>query len=204
MKRDFLKDLELTEEQIDKIMAENGKDIEKHKRDAENAKEKLNGIQEQLNKANEEIESYKGMDIEGIKQSAEEWKTKYNTETQALNERLNKQEYEYAVKDYLSNFKFSSDLVKKAIISEFNSKEFKLENGSFLGADDYMKSLQESDPGAFISSDPIPNNTGGQGNFPRKSTNTKRTKEDLLKMPYAERNRIYNENPDEFNRIMGE
>ena len=33
MKRDFLKELGLTDEQIDSIMSENGKDIEKHKRD---------------------------------------------------------------------------------------------------------------------------------------------------------------------------
>ena len=203
MKRDFLKELGLTDEQIDSIMSENGKDIEKHKREAETYKGKLEGIQEQLNKANEEIESYKGMDIEGIKKSAEEWKTKYETDTQALNDRLNKQEYEYAAKDYLSKYKFSSDLVKKAVLSEFNSKGFKLENGTFLGADDFMKQLQESDPGAFAIENPTPPNTGGQGNFPRRNPNTAITKEQFDKMGYNDRVKLYKEQPDVYKELSG-
>ena len=203
MKRDFLKELGLTDEQIDSIMSENGKDIEKHKRDVETYKGKLEGIQEQLNKANEEIESYKDMDIEGIKKSAEEWKTKYETDTQALNDRLNKQEYEYAAKDYLSKYKFSSDLVKKAVLSEFNSKGFKLENGTFLGADDFMKGLQESDPGAFILENQTPSNTGGKGNFPRKNPNTTITKEQFDKMGYNDRVKLYKEQPDVYKELSG-
>ena len=203
MKRDFLKELGLTDEQIDSIMSENGKDIEKHKRDVETYKGKLEGIQEQLNKANEEIESYKDMDIEGIKRSAEEWKTKYETDTQALNDRLNKQEYEYAAKDYLSKYKFSSDLVKKAVLSEFNSKGFKLENGTFLGADDFMKGLQESDPGAFAIENPTPLNTGGQGNFPRRNPNTTITKEQFDKMGYNDRVKLYKEQPDVYKELSG-
>ena len=196
MKRDFLKELGLTDEQIDSIMSENGKDIEKHKREAETYKGKLEGIQEQLNKANEEIESYKDMDIEGIKRSAEEWKTKYETDTQALNDRLNKQEYEYAAKNYLSKYKFSSDLVKKAVLSEFNSKGFKLENGTFLGADDFMKGLQESDPGAFAIENPTPNNTGGRGNFPRRDINNTVNPFSKENFNLTEQGRMFRENPD--------
>lgn len=196
MKRDFLKELELTEEQINAIMAEAGKDIEKHKRDAEKTKEQLSVIQEQLNKANEEINSYREMDIESIKKSANEWKTKYEAETKALNEKLEKQAYEHAAKDYLSQYKFSSELVKKAVLAEFNSKEFKLDNGVFLGADDYMKGLQESDPGAFLVENQTPNSTGGVGQFPRKDLNS-------VKNPFAketfnatEQGKIFRENPD--------
>ena len=48
MKREMLKELGLTDEQIDKVMAENGADIEKHKTAAETSKAELDGLKAQL------------------------------------------------------------------------------------------------------------------------------------------------------------
>lgn len=48
MKREMLKELGLTDEQIDKVMAENGSDIEKHKAAAETSKAELDGLKAQL------------------------------------------------------------------------------------------------------------------------------------------------------------
>lgn len=48
MKREMLKELGLTDEQIDKVMAENGADIEKHKTAAETSKAELDGLKKQL------------------------------------------------------------------------------------------------------------------------------------------------------------
>lgn len=64
MKREFLKELGLTDEQIDFIMAENGKDVEAVKAKTTTAE------------AGKQIEAFKGMDIEGVKKSADEWKAK--------------------------------------------------------------------------------------------------------------------------------
>lgn len=46
MKREFLKELGLTDEQIDKIMAENGKDIEKYKTLAETKEAELKQVKQ--------------------------------------------------------------------------------------------------------------------------------------------------------------
>ena len=48
MKTEFLKELGLEQEAIDKIMAENGKDVEKHKAAAETSKTELDGLKAQL------------------------------------------------------------------------------------------------------------------------------------------------------------
>ncbi|NLX61356.1 MAG: hypothetical protein GXZ06_02365, partial [Tissierellia bacterium] len=66
MKRQFLKELGLTDEQIDKIMAENGKDIEKYKTLAETKETELKQLKEHLEEANAQIEKFKDMDIESI------------------------------------------------------------------------------------------------------------------------------------------
>ena len=154
MKREFLKELGLEDTIIDKIMAENGKDIEKHKvlvekekQVSEKLKEELEGVKVQLVDANTQIEEFKGMDIESIKKSADEWKTKYETETQALIDNLAKKDYEYAVSEYLNNFDFVSDFTKKAFMQEFILQDFKLENGKFLGGDDFIKDFQKNNVG---------------------------------------------------------
>ena len=166
MKRDFLKGLGLDDSIIDQIMEENGKDIQREKnavnkvnQDLEKYKAENEGLKTQLSEANTQIQSFKEMDIDGIKASAEEWKTKYETDTKALNEKIAAKDYDYAIKDFMSNYKFIDDDVKETVINKFKAKEFKLEEGKFLGGEDFMKEYKENHKSLFISDepqDPIP------------------------------------------------
>ena len=72
MKREYLKSLELSEEIIDKIMDENGKDVEAVK----NKYADYDNIKVQLKEANKQIENFKKMDIDKIKKAADDWKKK--------------------------------------------------------------------------------------------------------------------------------
>lgn len=111
----------------------------------------LTGVKQQLTDANAEIQSYKDMDIEGIQKSAKEWEDKYNADTKALKDRLEAQEYSHAADMFMSKYQFTSKPAREGIMAEFNKKGFKLEDGKFLGAEDYMKTLMESEDykGAF-------------------------------------------------------
>ncbi len=182
MKRDFLKGLGLDDTIIDQIMDENGKDIQREKnavnkvnQDLEKYKAENEGLKTQLNEANTQIQSFKEMDIDGIKASAEEWKTKYEIDTKALNEKIAAKDYDYAIKDFMSNYKFIDDDVKETVINKFKAKEFKLEEGKFLGGEDFMKDYKENHKSLFVPDepqDPIPrivkptggNNPGGDTN----------------------------------------
>lgn len=92
MKREFLKNLGLTDEQVNQIMTENGNDIEKYRKEVESKTKELETLntkyesaQNSLNDANKQIKSYKDMDIEGIKNSAAEWEKKLNlTKTEII------------------------------------------------------------------------------------------------------------------------
>lgn len=163
MKREFLKELGIDDSVIDKIMAENGKDVEKQKKEAEKATEKIKNLEleletnkKTLSDANTQIEKFKEMDIEGIQESANEWKTKYESfQTEAENQKkefenkMKAQEYEFAAKEYVNGLKFTSDFTKNAFIKEFMNQELKLSEGKFLGADDYLNQFKESNPGVF-------------------------------------------------------
>lgn len=84
MKREFLEELGLEKEAIDKIMAENGKDIEQAKKPGELKDAEIETLKNQLKEANDEIKSYKDMKIEDIKASAESWKKKAEEHEKAL------------------------------------------------------------------------------------------------------------------------
>ena len=144
--------------------------VSKDKFDAKETE--LAGVKTQLTDANKEIQSYKDMDIEGIKKSAHEWEEKYKTDTAALNDKLTAQERKHQTDMFFSGYKFTSKAAQAGIRMEFDKKEFKLEDGVFQGASDYMKSLMENEDykGAFVLEDDKPDEadqgagTGAGGN----------------------------------------
>lgn len=156
MKREDLEKLGLSEEQINGVM--------KLKSNAMNEIDTLNNkitqlntdkknLQNQLNDANKEIQSYKDMDIDSIKQSASNWETKYNDLVKEQKEAQEKSIREERTNAFFNEVKFASDSAKAGVIAKFNEKDFKYdeETKTFLGANDWLKDLKEKDAGAFLS-----------------------------------------------------
>ena len=83
MKKDELTALGLTDEQADKVLAINGRDIEKHKKAAEDAKAETATLQQQLSDRDKDLEALKAgaEDAEKVKQQLPDLQTKYNDET---------------------------------------------------------------------------------------------------------------------------
>ena len=119
------------------------------------------GLKEQLKNANDEIQSYKDMDIDSIKQSVSDWETKYNKDTQELQDKLVKKDYEYKVKEKVSGLKFTSESAKKSFMADLMAKDLKLENDTILGFDDFVKNYKETDPNAFESEEKPPQFSNG-------------------------------------------
>lgn len=112
-------------------------------------KTEADGYKKQLTEANTTIESYKEMDIEGIKKSADEWKQKYETDTAALNQQIETQKRTFAAEKYLDGQKIKSPLARKSILSDFMAQNLEFKDGTFVGADDYMKKMREQYPNDF-------------------------------------------------------
>jgi Asp-tRNA(Asn)/Glu-tRNA(Gln) amidotransferase C subunit len=153
MKRDFLKGLDLTDEVIDKIMAENGKDIEKAKGDLE-AKEaelktketELETLQGQLEKANEQIEEFKGMDIEDVKKKADDYKEKYETAKTEAEKELERIKFDYEVDKALNGAKAKNTKAVKALLDLEN---LKLTDEKILGLDEQLEKIKEDNEFLF-------------------------------------------------------
>lgn len=136
--------------------------VSKEKFDAKETE--LSGVKQQLADANTTIQSYKDMDVEGIKKSAQDWEDKYKKDTKALSDKLEAQERSHQTDLFLSGYKFSSKAAQAGIRTMFDAKNFKLENGVFLGAADYIKQLQadEDYKGAFVTEEKKPDGAGGE------------------------------------------
>ena len=121
MKRDFLEGLGLEAEVIDKIMKENGKDIE-------GAKAKFSDyddIKKQLETANATLEKFK--DYDQTKADVEKYKTELEKSQKESAAKIAAMERSAKVKDYLSGKKFVNDITREAIASKM---------GEVLGADE--------------------------------------------------------------------
>ncbi|MBS4872265.1 MAG: phage scaffolding protein [Peptoniphilus sp. oral taxon 375] len=144
MKREFLENLGLDKETIDKVMDENGKDIQREKATADQERAQKNLLDKQLKEATKTIKSYKDMDVESIKKSAEDWEDKAKgykkeMETYKKSVELEKAVGKYGVKDI--------DLMVKLL----NRDDLKFKDGEILGLDEQMKTLREEKDFLFIS-----------------------------------------------------
>lgn len=122
----------------------------------------LTGVKQQLTDANTTIQSLKdkGADVDKV---TKDWEAKYNKDTQELKDKLSAQERSHQTDLFLSGYKYTSKAAQAGIRAEFEKKNFQLDNGVFLGASDYMKTLMENEDykGAFVAENP--DGQGGNG-----------------------------------------
>lgn len=113
MKRDFLKELGIDDEAINKIMAENGKDINNAKSDAEKSAAELEQLKAELAKANETIERVK--DYDNVKADVEKYKSDLEKSKSDYEKKIAAMELAAKVKDFTGSKKFVNELTRDAI-----------------------------------------------------------------------------------------
>lgn len=129
MKREFLEGLKLEADVIDKIMAENGKDVEREK--AKYAD--YDDTKAQLKTANETLEKFK--DYDQTKADVEKYKAELKKSQEESAAKIAAMERSAKVKDYLSGKKFVNDITRDAIGAKL---------GEMLGTDESKgKSLDD-------------------------------------------------------------
>lgn len=171
MKREFLEGLGLEKEAVDKIMAENGADLEREKAKTTAAKADLADVQEKLGATQAELDGLKkaGGDVAVIQQQLTELQDKYNTETEQYKAQLAERDYSDAINRAIAGkaLKFSSKSAEKAFVAALKEKKLELKDGELSGLDDFIKAQREADPEAFAPDKPAPTfarPAGGGGN----------------------------------------
>ena len=155
MKREELKQIaELTDEQLDKIMAINGADVEKVKAKVTALEADLKEAKETIDKTNTEFEALKSSNA-----SAEEYKTKYEAlvadneakEKQAEADRIlaeKNADIEKRFAECVGDKKFSHDAIKASYLKKF-AEALESEEYKGKGDVDIFHALTKDDKNAF-------------------------------------------------------
>ncbi len=152
MKRDYLKELGLEEEVIDKIMTEHGKSVQKLK--------ELEGVKEDLEEAKKTIENLEkaNKDNESLQKEIESYK-----------EKLENSEKERKAE---AKSRMIEDALRGAKGKDLEYLKFKLgdievdKDGKLKDIDSKIKELQEKHPSFFETEDGGDTNKGGNGYKP--------------------------------------
>ena len=81
---------------------------------------------------------------------------KYDADVKSYEDKLKKQAYEFAVKDFANGKNFTSNAAKRDFISSMIQKELKMENSNILGAEDFVKAYSQDNADAFVVEEPKP------------------------------------------------
>lgn len=159
MKRDFLESLGIETEAIDKIMKENGKDIESVKAKFAD----YDDLKQQLEKANATIEGWK--DYDAIKADVAKYQQEAENAKKEAAAKVQQLELQAKVKDFTGNKKFVNDLTRDAINAQLEAALEKTESkGKSL--EDLFKEITDGKENIVIDENkPTPPVvTGMQGN----------------------------------------
>ena len=204
--KELLKAQNLTDEQINNITAKM-KEEKIYTTSLENADErytKLKGqkadLDEQIKAANTTITELKknNKDNEALQQTIQD----HEATIENLKKESAQKDFNYALDSVLKDNKCKNAKALKALLDLDN---IKFNEGKLEGLEGQLTALKESDGYLFDTSNPAPGNTGGTGNHPRVGGGAGEvTKADLMKMPYSKRVEFFNNNKEEFNRLMNE
>ena len=211
MKREFLKDLGIESEAIEKIMAENGKDIEKAKGSSEQNAGKVKELEAEVASMKDTI-AERDKQLEKLKETSgdnEQLKAQIDKLTADNKAATEKHEAEMAAlkKNHAIEAALASARAKavKAVTPYIDTEKVSFDSkGNITGLEEQIKALKESDETKFLFNDGAPTIKGakpGQSGDPEPGGYTKKQ---ILGMPYSRQQEIYEKDPEAYNAIMGQ
>ena len=150
MKREFLKELGLADEVIDKVMTENGKDIEAHKTAASTKETELATANQTIKDLQDTVKKFDGVDVAALNQQITDLQKKYDSDLSAA-------KLGGALEAALLGAKSKST---KAVRALLNMDDIKMDGDKLLGLDTQLEKLktdaaylfEDGKPGARVDS----------------------------------------------------
>lgn len=153
MERKFLEDLGIEKEKVDKIMAENGKDVEAQKAKTTTAETNLATANQTITSLQEAAKKFDGVDVEKLKKDFTDLQTKYTTDTAAI-------KLGNAVELALRDAKVKNAKPVKAML---DMTIVKMDGDKILGLTEQLDNLRKSDAYLFEPTDDGKGGNGGSG-----------------------------------------
>lgn len=159
MKTEDLKALGLNDDQVQKVFAMNGAEMNDLKQQVATLTTERDTARTQLGDANKKLEGYDP-----------DWKTKAAEAENQAKAQVAELQHDFAAQSAVSGVKFSSESAKKAFLSDLKVKNLPVQEGKLLGFDDYLANYKKTDPGAFAPDGGIPRMAAGTSGQPATQT----------------------------------
>ena len=147
MKTEDLKAQGLTEEQISFVMAENGKDIGKVKKDLENMTAERDKEKERADTAEETLKGFDGVDVEGLNKSIADWKKKAEDAEKDYKQKLADRDFNDLVSAEIAK---ANGLNKKAIMALLDVDTLKASKNQNEDVASAIKALSEAEDSKML------------------------------------------------------
>lgn len=141
MKTEELNALGLNEEQVQKVFAMHGAEMNDLKQQVTTLTVERDAARTQLGEANTKLEGYDP-----------EWKNKAQQAQQQADRKVQEMKSRYAEANAAAGLKFTSAGARKAFLDDLAKKNLPVqEDGTLLGFDDYVQNYKKNDPGTFAA-----------------------------------------------------
>ena len=147
MKTEELTAIGLTEEQATQVLAMNGKDIEKHKKQLTTVEGERDAYKAQLDTANATLKKFEGIDPQQIQTELQTYKTQAEEAEKKFNRELTQRDQKDWIGKKLDEYGVTSPFARRQLTSDCMAEGSGLtwKDGAFFGFDDFMKSAKEKD-----------------------------------------------------------
>lgn len=180
MKREHLKELGLTDEQIEKVMAENGKDVQAEQANTTAKQAEIDTLTENIKALKKDLKDFKDMNVDEIKAKSEELQTKVSDLEAELKDAREAAMLDKALSAVDTH---DVDVVKNLL----NRKELVFKDGEVIGLDSQIKALKNDKPYLFKEQEDT-TKAHFTKQITKQSTNAaKITKEQFANMSYFDR-----------------
>lgn len=157
MNREQLKELGLTDEQIEEVMKAHGKSVNELKEqvnELESLKAQNEDLTNQLTERDEQLEELKKIDAEGLQAKIDELQQVNEQTKTEYEQKLQTQAFEHRLENSLKDAGVRNVKAVKALL---DIDEIKLDGDKLLGLDGQLEKLKETDDYLFQSDEPEDN-----------------------------------------------
>lgn len=203
MKTEDLEKQGLTKEQIDFVMAENGKDLKKLQKENDTLTADRDNWKSKAETAEETLKSFDGIDPAKIQTELATWKKKAEDAEKNAQAQIYERDFADALKGEMEGYKFTSEAAKKSIMAEIKDAGLKLKDGKILGLSDLIEQIKKSDASAFVD-EHQEQLEAGKARFtqPQKpGSGVKTGKQKLSEMSLDERMKLKASDPELYNSM---
>lgn len=201
MKREQLKDLGLTDEQVNSVMGMHGQTVTELNKNLATAEQERDQFKEQLDSNQTELDALKesAKGDEELTQQLADLQSKFDAVKSDSETKLAEQQKDFAIKLAL---KEANALDEEIVLGQLDKDTIKVVDGKLQGFEEQLKGLQESKSFLFQEAkDPEPTTPTPTIVTPGNPAGSITPSYDLAKMSYQEVAKLKQEQPEVFKQL---